>query len=487
MNFANPATYIDWYKGDHRRQYPPKTTGVYSNYTPRMSRVPGVDWATQSGFQYFLDQYMIREMGRFFAGDRDKEMAKYKRRCDKALGPNDIGTSHIGELHELGYMPLEFRSIPEGRSVPLRVPLSTTEATDPRFFWLTNYIETIMSCVTWLPIQSATTAGHLYKLLSKAAEKTGIPEFVPWQGHNFSFRGMPGLEAAMLADLGHCTWFTGSDTVPGLDLIEEFYPDADPDYFISGSVAATEHSVMCAGGEEGELQTFNHLLDLYPAGIFSVVSDTWDLWHVLSDILPQLKRRIMGRQGKVVIRPDSGDPVKIICGDPEASDPRAKAGVVEMLCKAFGSTDVKGYRLADSRVGCIYGDSITYDRAAAILDGLEKKGFSSANIVLGVGSYTYQGVTRDTLGQAMKATHCTIDGVGINMFKKPKTDDGTKNSAKGRLAVLDVNGMPTLINQATSEQEAKSLLVPVWRNGKFTRKYSFREVRANAASDPLVR
>lgn len=487
MNFVNPATLIDGYKIDHRRQYPDKTTRVYSNLTPRMSRIDSVDWGTLAGLQYFLDQYMIREMGRFFAEPRDKVLARYKRRIDAYLGPNDVGTDHIGALHELGHMPLEFRAIPEGRSVPIRVPWLTLENTDDYFGWLTNYIESLMSCEVWMPCQSATTAGHLRKLLDAAAEKTGVKEFVQWQGHDFSFRGMPGIEAAMLSGMGHLIHFTGTDTIPALDLIEEFYPDEDPNYLIGASVPATEHSVMCAGGEDGELQTFNRLLDLYPSGVLSVVSDTWDLWHVLTGVLPQLKERIMARQGKLVIRPDSGDPVKIICGDKDASDVRAYKGVVELLCDAFGHTLVNGYKLADGHVGCIYGDSITYERAKDILEGLAAKGYSSANVVFGVGSYTYQGPTRDTLGQAMKATHCVIDGRPIDIFKKPKTDNGVKNSAKGRLAVVDVGGVPTLINQATPEQEAKSMLRPVWRDGKFIKKFTFREVRANAASDPLVK
>jgi len=231
------------------------------------------------------------------------------------------------------------------------------------------------------------------------------------------------------------------------------------------------------------LETFARLLDLYPSGILSVVSDTWDLWHVLTSILPQLKERIMARDGKIVIRPDSGDPVKIVCGDPDApaGSPERK-GVVAVLWELFGgATTSTGHRLLDSHIGCIYGDSISYERASAILAGLDENGYASANVVFGVGSYTYQYVTRDTYNFAMKATWVQIDGKGIDIFKAPATDDGVKNSAKGRLAVMsDDCGRLSLVNQATVEQETESQLRPVWRNGKFLAFDSFDVIRDRA-------
>jgi nicotinamide phosphoribosyltransferase len=240
---------------------------------------------------------------------------------------------------------------------------------------------------------------------------------------------------------------------------------------------------MCAGGQEDELGTFERLLTLYPSGIVSIVSDTWDLWCVLTKILPAIKDRIMARDGKVVIRPDSGDPVKIVCGDLGAPDGSpARKGAVELLWDVFGGTTTStGHRLVDSHVGCIYGDSITRERAIAICEGLAAKGFASANMVFGCGSFGYQYVTRDTFGFAMKATWVEVDGHGRSIFKKPATDDGVKNSAKGRLAVLrnDLGAME-LVNEATPAQEAASLLRPVWRDGKFIVHESFREIRERA-------
>jgi nicotinic acid phosphoribosyltransferase len=199
---------------------------------------------------------------------------------------------------------------------------------------------------------------------------------------------------------------------------------------------------------------------------------------VLTEILPSLKNEIYARDGKLVVRPDSGDPVKILLGDPDAEGP-AGFGVVRLLDIAFGSTtNANGFKVLDPHVGAIYGDSITFDRAKQIIDGLERKGFASTCVTLGVGSYTYQMNTRDTFGSAMKATWAEVDGKGVDLFKDPITDDGTKRSATGRLAVFDDSerGL-TLIERATPVHEAVSALQPVWENGQFLVRQTFDSVR----------
>lgn len=480
----NPILFCDGYKIGHIQMYNKGMTRLYSNWTPRMSRILWQDEVVACGFQYFFQKYLMEEFGtKFFGKPVDEVCFKYERRINGYLGPNTIGSAHIRALHNLGYLPLEFKAIPEGTRVPLRVPMLTVENTHDDFAWLTNYIETLMSNVLWKACTSATNALRMRAILDKAAEETGSPmDFVPWQGHDFSMRGMSGIEDASLSGMGHLLFFTGTDTLPAIDLIEEYYTPPDG-YFIAGSVPATEHSISCAGGEDTEEETYSRLLDSFPTGILSVVSDTWDLWKVLTQTLPNLKDKIMARNGKLVIRPDSGSPVKIVCGDPSAlAGSPANKGVIQLLWEVFGgTTNDKGFKVLDSHIGCIYGDSITHERASAITAGLKANGFASCNMVFGVGSYTYQYVTRDTFGFAMKATWCMIDGVGHDLFKKPITDDGMKNSAKGRLAVhKDENGKLFLINQATPEQEAASELKPVWRDGRLLKYWTFDEVRAIA-------
>lgn len=244
---------------------------------------------------------------------------------------------------------------------------------------------------------------------------------------------------------------------------------------------------MCAGGQDDELGTYSHLLDLYPTGIVSIVSDTWDLWHVATSILPQLRERIMARGGKTVIRPDSGDPADILCGTvPELGEGTtpAEKGLVELLWEDFGGTvNAVGFKGLDSHIGTIYGDSITPERAADITKRLAAKGFASSNAVFGVGSFSYQYVTRDTFGSAMKATYVEIDGDGRAIQKAPVTDSGLKKSATGRLAVFrGEDGELTLIQNATPQQEEISELQPVREDGQFLRYQSFADVRATLAA-----
>lgn len=196
----------------------------------------------------------------------------------------------------------------------------------------------------------------------------------------------------------------------------------------------------------GEFLHFKRLItEVHPDGIVSIVSDTWDFWKVVTEYLPALKETIMARDGKVVIRPDSGDPVDILCGtgmDPAAKyvvgSPWIGKGLIECLWDIFGGTvNEKGFNVLDPHIGALYGDSITPERAQAIVDRLAAKGFASTNVVFGIGSYTYQYVTRDTYGMAIKATYGVVNSKGREIFKKPKTDNGGKNSAKGLLSVYE--------------------------------------------------
>jgi nicotinamide phosphoribosyltransferase len=282
--------------------------------------------------------------------------------------------------------------------------------------------------------------------------------------------------------------FKGSDGVPSVPWANYYYPGENG--LIAASVPATEHSVMCAGGEDDELETFRRLLKQYPSGILSVVSDTWDFWKVLTVYLPALKDEIMARDGKLVIRPDSGDPADIICGtgvpanahteDEDWNTPETK-GAIEILAEVFGTTENEaGYKELDSHIGLIYGDGMFEARIRDINTRLALKGFASTVWVAGIGSYSYQMVTRDTFGSAVKATYVVVDGEGRNIQKNPKTDDGTKKSATGRLAVAHkANGELYLIQQATDEQIANSVLQPVFRDGEFLKSQSFAEVREN--------
>jgi nicotinamide phosphoribosyltransferase len=477
----NPLLLTDGYKVDHRRQYPAGTTLVYSNWTPRKSRIEGVNEVVLFGLQYFIKKYILEDFETyFFKQPKEKVVAEYRRRINNYLGENQVGTKHIEDLHDLGYIPMVIKSLPEGSSVPVRVPMFTVYNTKPEFFWLTNYFETLLSAVVWMPCTSATIAKQYRNILDKyAAETSSAPTFVDWQGHDFSMRGMAGIEASVSSAAGHLLSFTGTDTIPAIDFLEKYY-NADSDKeLIGGSVAATEHSVMCMGTTEGEFETFKRLIcKVYPKGIVSIVSDTWDLWKVLTEYLPNLKTEIVNREGKVVVRPDSGNPTDIICGNPNGRNENERKGVIELLWDTFGGTiNDKGYKELIPQIGAIYGDSITIERAKDICERLKQKGFASTNVVLGIGSYTYQYNTRDTFGFAMKATYGEVDGVGREIFKDPITDDGTKKSAKGLMKVVREVGKYKLIDQVSWEEEKQGELKEIFRDGKLLIDQSLAEIR----------
>lgn len=489
-----PVLLKDFYKVGHKFQYPKGTNKVYSNLTARSSRVPGTLGTIFFGLQYFILEYLIDQFSRdFFQKDRGEVVKAYKRMIDACLGPG-TDVSHIGELHEMRYLPLHIKALPEGTFVPLRVPYLTIVNTEDRFFWLTNMLETLMSAVLWKGITSATTAFRYRKVFEGYARITGAdPAFVPWQGHDFSFRGMSGVEDACISGAAHLQSFTGTDTIPAIPFLEKYYGANVESELIGGSVPATEHSVMCMGGAsgtslvEGEFETFKRLItEVYPSGIVSIVSDTWDLWTVVTEYLPKLRDVILGRPGKVVIRPDSGDPVKILCGDREApyGTPQ-RAGVIKLLFDTFGgSFTTQGYAVLDPHIGAIYGDSITPERQLEILKRLEAMGYASSNVVLGIGSFTYEYVTRDTYGLAMKATYGEVNGKGQAIFKEPKTDDGTKNSARGLLRVdYDKAGKMILIEDVDLERERGGLLQTVFKNGVPYNMQSLSEIRKRVAAN----
>lgn len=442
----NPIFLIDFYKVGHVNQYPPGTRQVWSNWTPRTSRIAGTTTVVHFGLNYFLKEYLIKRFKEdFFDRSWNEILNEYRAVIKATLGIENPRYDHIEALYDLGYLPITVYSLPEGTSVPLNIPPVIITNSLDEFFWLPNYFESIMSCILWKPCTSATTARRYRKLFLDHARAAGESDFsfIDWQGHDFSFRGMSGLEDAVLSGMGHLTQFSGTDTIPAILAAVKYY---GADLSCGGSVPATEHSVMSAGSQDGELETFRRLLtEVYPTGVVSIVSDTWDLWKVLTEYVPALKDVILARDGKMVIRPDSGDPVKIICGDPEAKGlhmPRKQyeyAGTLRLLAEALGVTERPSGLPLINKAAAIYGDSITVERADAILGRIVNElKLSPYNMVFGIGSFTYELVTRDTYGWAMKATAVrNAAGEIVPIFKKPVTDDGGKFSHKGILAVYN--------------------------------------------------
>jgi nicotinamide phosphoribosyltransferase len=506
----NPLFLTDGYKTGHHQQYPDGTTLVYSNFTPRSNKhaPKGCDHVVSFGQQMVMQQIHEAFQKDFFSQPRDLVCGQMKDELTLYLG-TDYDVTHFEKLHDLGYLPILVKAIPEGTLVPIKVPVLTIYNTHPDFYWLTNYLETILSNLLWKPMTSATIAHQYRKVLTGWMRKTDPANswFIDWQGHDFSMRGLDSAEAVISSGLGHLTSFSGTDSLPAIYGARKYY---GAEGFIAGSVPATEHSVMCAGGKEDEESTFRRLLETYPKGILSVVSDTWDLWKVCTQHVVALKEEILARDGKLVIRPDSGDPVDILCGtqifedadhyndyelDRESILSPEEKGVIELLWDVFGGTvNEQGYKVLDPHIGAIYGDSITIDRANEICSRLEAKGFSSTNVVLGIGSFTYQYNTRDTFGFAMKATYVEIihpaesgspasATEGREIFKDPITDDGTKKSATGLLCVEEHDGKIGLYDKVQWATEKTGLLQAIYLNGEFHNTTDLTTIRQRVQSN----
>ncbi|CAM4429134.1 nicotinate phosphoribosyltransferase [Pseudoalteromonas ostreae] len=514
----------DVYKEFHSRAYHPDVSEVYANFTSRsgkLSNIENNDKVAFVGLQYFIKSYLLEEWNEFFKVDKATAVANHKRIMSSMLGYT-VDVKYLENLHDLGYLPLKIKALPEGTLVPYLVPPITIVNTKAGFQWLTNMIETVLSCENW-PIQTSTTTSVAYlKVFKEFAQKTGMPmEFVPFQGHDFSFRGMFGKHAAAMSGFGHlASGLVGTDTIPAVLFAEKYYGANVDNELVGCSVDATEHSVTCSWIMEGEIEFFKYLMqEQSPKGILSVVSDTWDFWTLVTDYLPQLKNEIMTRDGTLVIRPDSGDPVKVLTGytispvsdyselfttqDEAEKEVLQKGfeayrfngqyfgfednniielmecevkGLIECLWDIFGGTTTpKGYKLLDEHIGAIYGDAITLTRQRQILQRLMDKGFAS-KVVLGIGSYSYQYVTRDTHGSAVKATSVVKAGERLTIFKDPKTDT-KKKSAKGLLKIERVNGELTLFDDVTEQEEAQGLLEVVFEDGKLVKETTLNEIR----------
>lgn len=530
-----PLSKIDFYKADHASQQPPGTVKIYGNGTFRKSRIAGINHIVWFGLQYVIKElYLNIWQKEFFEKPLAPILEHYQRRMDNSLGKGFISMENITKLHKLGYMPLKIKSLPEGTLVPIKVPPMTITNTHDDFAWLALHQETVISNMLWRGPTSATIAfqyrktfEHYHRLTVGRAEENG---FIMWQGHDFSYRGMGGNDDAMLSGAAHLLSFFGTDTVPAIDFLEDYYGADSDNEIIGGSIPATEHSVMCMGiGVEGEYETIKRLItQVYPHGPVGIVSDTNDYWNTLLKIISDLKSDIMARAGhplgldKVVVRPDSGDPYRIIVGyfpeeygevdgkmfarnsdgslnlDKEIQNHEID-GSIQVLWNVFGGYETPlGYKQLCPKIGLIYGDSITMDLQVRVLEGLMRKGFASTNVVLGIGSFTYVYTTRDTFGFAMKATYGEVretsfkssggsisQVVSYNISKNPKTDSGIKKSAKGLLMVQtnERSGQLEVIEECTQEQERQGLLEEVFVDGKLLRETTLSEIRERINSN----
>ena len=563
----NPILAIDSYKLAHISMYPEQIKETYLNLTPRVMKyfqrlVPDEfkydNKIVAFGVQMAVTDLVTQFAEEFFSKPLEQVLEIYIDTITPfigdGIGVKDLIISEISKLHAVGYLPITIKALPEGSLIPVQTPVLTIRST--QFAWLGGYLETYISQNTWKTITIATVSRLYRKILEHFSDLTcDNNDHLTWQGHDFADRGMSGTEDATRAGIAHATQFQGSDSVHAAYAAKHIYGFKTP--LFTASVPATEHSIMQLGiSQESETETIRRLIKQYPSGILAVVCDTEDYWNTLTNILPTLKGEILARipnslgLAKFVVRPDSGDPVDVICGtnifkyftndnDYDFYDyvetlvenreigrckivdtcyeingasvaeyiyeygrdsisfciaglhdtlaikkitqivqtPEEK-GSIEILWDIFGGTiNSKGYKVLNPKIGLIYGDSITPQRAYEICKRLQAKGFASSNVVFGIGSYAYNYHTRDTLGMAIKCTAAwDIKGTLIETQKTVKTDS-TKKSAKG---LLHVDSNFVMTDSVTPEQEATGELKVLYHNGTLLLEDNFETIRTRA-------
>lgn len=477
----------DGYKQVHAEQYPKGTTKLTSYLTPRKSRLKNWNEMVLFGLQAFCKEYLIKYFNdNFFNLPEYEVMQEYTRVVDVMLGRGNYGTEKVRALYRLGYLPIEISALPEGTRVPMRVPCIEVTNTLPEFAWVVQFIESLLSSEIWKPCIHANVGVSYRDVVNEHFEKS-VDDNVPRHKaiSDFGFRGMSCRQEATKASAAWLLSFSGTATIPAVPYLERTYNCDCTKELVGTNAISTEHSVMASNfSVDGDEVTFIRrlLTEIYPNASFSMVSDTYDYWNLVDNLLPQVKDEVMAHNGKLLIRPDSGDIIEI------------SVATIEHLWNIFGgTTNSKGYKVLDPHIGCVYGDGVTQKRADKIYSELEARGFAANNIVFGAGSFSFNCIeeedgslspfTRDTFSVAIKATHGVVNGKEIFIFKDPKTDKvagaNFKKSQKGMCYVYEEDGVIKYKDEYTMETIPKegNLLEPVFRDGKMVKEYTLAEVR----------
>lgn len=437
----------DFYKAVHSEMLPKGITKSVSYFTPRKSRVERWDHVVNFGLQAFCKVWLIDYFrDNFFGLSEDEVVDEYRRVMNNTMGRDIYDIEKVRKLHQFGYLPIEVFSLPEGVLVPMHCPVFGITNTHKDFAWLPQALESLISAELWYPMICATV-GHTYREVVNFWYDKTCDDGVPRRRAlgDFDFRGDQGVDAALKAGSAWCLSFVNSATVPVIPYLEAMYNcDCEKEEVAFGAVS-TEHFVMCSNyAVDGDEITFlrRALTELYPHTSFSCVSDSYDYWNVVKNLLPQLHDEILAHDGCLLIRGDSGDCVEIVTQT-----------VFELWAQFGGIINSKGYKVLDPHIKALYGDSITIQRAEMIYEILERNGFAAQNVSLGVGSFSMHCIeernvlkpfTRDTFSSAIKATYCEIDGKPYHIFKDPKTDrtasNNFKKSQKGCCLVTKVDG-----------------------------------------------
>jgi nicotinamide phosphoribosyltransferase len=417
------------------------------------------------GLQYIMKRYLAGQVIDF------PKILQAQRFFKKHFGNESIfnldGAMHILNDHG-GRLPIAIYAAPEGMMIPEGNVMFTIENTCPQCAWITNYLETKL-VQAWYPCTTGTISREMKKIIRAALVRSGDErdENLAFKLHDFGYRGVSSSESAALGGAAHLVNFMGTDTLAACELLMEYYGTDMPGF----SIPAAEHSTITSWGKDHEVDAYRHILKEFPTGMVAVVSDSWDIRNAIKIWGTELQNQIMSRDGVLVIRPDSGDPITLL---PELLN------LIQRIFQQFTSirTNSKGYKMLPNQVRMIQGDGIKRSTLAPILDAIMDAGWSADNIAFGSGGGLLQDCNRDTQRMALKCSYVEIDGNGRNVFKQPATDS-TKNSKSGRLMLARTThkGLATL---PYGNPGYTDILTNVFLNGEVLVDHTLEDIRKRA-------
>jgi len=466
MKKANFILLADAYKYSHHKLYYPGTTQIYSYLE---SRGGMFDETVFFGLQYFLKEYL--EGTAFTQQDLDEAEGFLQQVFNRTDVFDKSKFQYILDKYK-GKLPVKIKAVAEGAIVPVGNVLMTIENTDPECFWLTNFLETVLMQI-WYPTTVATLSYKVKKVVSDYFTETataGSDAAIDYVLNDFGFRGVSSVESAALGGSAHLISFAGSDNLAASVLACQYY-SAQKVYGVS--IPATEHSICTLLGREGELEVFRHILRTFPTGVVACVSDSYNIFRACESYWGEaLKEEILNRDGVLVIRPDSGDPIMTLLK------------IFEILFEKFGYTvNEKGFKVLPPQLRVIQGDGVNYYAIIEIYEALKANGISAESLVLGMGGALLQKVDRDTQKFAIKCSFATVNGENVKVEKRPvemdehgKISESFKKSKGGRLKLVKIDGEYRTV-QAEAYPELNDELITVFENGKIVKEYSFEQIR----------
>ena len=451
----------DSYKTSHYKQYPKGTTNVYSYFESRGGKYSKTLFF---GLQYFLKTYLEGEVV------TPEKIHDAKTMIDAHMGPgtfNEKGWEYILSEYD-GMLPITIKAVPEGTLVDIKNVLMTIEVNDPKCYWLTNYLETLLVQV-WYPITVATQSYYCKEVIREYLEETGDPEGLPFKLHDFGFRGVSSVESAGIGAAAHLVNFMGTDTLAGIYMLQNNYNTTEMPGF---SIPASEHSTITSWGREGELAAMENMLDQYPTGLVACVSDSFDIFKACSEYWGEtLKEKILSRDGTLVVRPDSGEPVEVVLK------------CLDILGDKFGfEVNDKGYKVLPPQIRMIQGDGIDIEMIGKILNAMRVQRWSADNIAFGSGGALLQKMDRDTQKFAFKCSSVTVDGVERDVYKEP-VGVAFKKSKSGRMKLVKIKGWDDYSRKYETAQlldERPDVLQTVFHNGRLLNETNLDEIRGKS-------